>query len=80
MEFNPAPSSCALGQFEEIELMPNNGMSDARLVLVDRNEHSGVKVTLRSVRELEEYLGSNMRRSILGEILTENEIIGYFND
>lgn len=41
------------------------------------NEHSSVKMTLQSIRELEEYLDSSMRRSFLGEILTESEIFGY---
>ena len=57
--------------------MRNNGMSDARLVLVERNEHSSVKVTLRSVRELEEYLESSMRRSLLGEVLVVTDVTGY---
>ena len=57
--------------------MRNNGMSDARLVLVERNEHSSVKVTLRSVRELEEYLESSMRRSLLGEVLVRTNASGY---
>ena len=46
---------------EEIELMRINGMSDARLILVERNEYSSVKVTLRSVWELEEELESRKR-------------------
>ncbi|MGD2072357.1 MAG: hypothetical protein PVG65_02585 [Candidatus Thorarchaeota archaeon] len=62
---------------EEIELMRNNGMSDARIVLVERNEHSSVKVTLRSGRELEEELESSMRWSLLGENISESEIIGF---
>ena len=41
---------------EEIDLMRNNCMINAKVVLVKRNEHSSVKVTLWSVKELEEYL------------------------
>ena len=61
---------------EEIELMRTNGMSDARLVLVERIEHSSVKVTLPSIRELEEYLESSIRKSLLGEILIHTVVKG----
>jgi hypothetical protein len=50
-------------------------MSNARLVLDERNKHSSVKVTLHSVRELEEYIESGMRRSLLGGILTNANAI-----
>ena len=42
------------GEDAILELMRINGMSNARLVLIERNEHSSVKVTLRSGRELRE--------------------------
>ena len=53
------------GEDAILELMQYNGMSDVRLVLVERNEHSNVQLTLRSDRELEEELESSMRRSLL---------------
>jgi len=59
--------------------MRNNGMSDARLVLVERNEHSSVKVTLRSVGELEEYLESSMRRSLMEGTSTRKNAAGYID-
>ena len=55
----------------------HRSMSEIRLILVERNEHSSVNVTLRSVSELEEYLESSMRRSLLGEILIGSDVAGY---
>ena len=51
-------------------------MSDIKLDLLERNEHSRVKVTLRSIRELEEYLESSIRKSLLGEILIHTVVKG----
>ncbi|MFW9889799.1 MAG: hypothetical protein ACFFER_16545, partial [Candidatus Thorarchaeota archaeon] len=53
---------------ESIEMMRATGLEDARLLLVERCGETSLRVTLQSMDELRDYLGSSLRETILGDV------------
>ncbi|MFW9803836.1 MAG: hypothetical protein ACFFFC_14335 [Candidatus Thorarchaeota archaeon] len=61
---------------ESIEMMRATGLEDARLLLVERCGDTSLRVTLQSMDELRDYLGSSVCETILGDV-DSGEVVGY---
>jgi hypothetical protein len=61
---------------ESIEMMRATGLEDARLLLVERCGDTSLRVTLQSMDELRDYLGSSVRETILGDV-DSGDVVGY---